>query len=276
MNGNVRYVITGQITTMTGLHIGSGWSDPRTDATIVKDLENRPFIPGSSLKGALRSAVEQLAGSIPGVSSCQLSDTSGVRCISTDRDWQQEYNERRERATEEELLAYLEGKVCDTCLLFGSPVLASKLIVSDLPMVTGDNTTEIRHGVGIDRDTETAREGVKFDFETVPSQRVFALEMILDNPTDTDLGLLAAGLREMELGMIPLGGSSSRGVGRCRLEIRRIVEIDLGSRAGLRGYLLESELPSPDQPPRIAGDEQDVPAFIRDCIDRLLGVEPAE
>lgn len=276
MNGKVRYVITGQVTTETGLHVGSGWSDPRTDATVVKDLNNRPFIPGSSLKGALRSAVEQLVGSIPSVSCCQLSTASGTRCISTDQSWLQEYNELRESAPEEKLIEYLEGKVCDTCLLFGSPALASKLIVSDLPMVTGDNTTEIRHGVGIDRDTETAREGVKFDFETVPSQRSFALELILDDPSDIDLGLLAAGLREMELGMIPVGGNSSRGVGRCHLEIQRIVKIDLGTRAGLRAYLLESEPSRPDQPRRAAGEEQDVTTFIRNSIDELLGVASVE
>jgi CRISPR-associated RAMP protein (TIGR02581 family) len=260
------------MTTETALHIGSGWGDARTDATVVKDLHGHPLIPGSSLKGALRSAVEQLVVSVLGVSSCQLSDAAGVRCISTDADWLQAYNELRSRGvTEADLLAFLDGRVCDTCHLFGSVATASRLTVSDLPLATQDYATEVRHGVGIDRDTETAREGVKFDFETVPSSRSFSLEMTLDAPSEKDLGLLAAGLRELELGMIPLGGNTSRGPGRCRLEIERIVRVDLSSREGLRTYLLESGPPGLDQPRRIAGQELDVRAFIRESIDGLLG-----
>jgi CRISPR-associated RAMP protein (TIGR02581 family) len=275
MSETIRYVITGKIRTETPLHIGSGWGDARTDATVVKDLRNRPFVPGSSLKGALRSAVEQLVGPIPTIRTCQLSDVSPDRCISTDADWQQAYNEKRSiGATEEELLQLLDGKVCDTCHLFGSTAMASRLAVSDLPLVEGDEERgekpPLRHGVGIDRDTETAREGVKFDFETVPSERDFRLEMVLESPSPTDLGLLAVGLREMELGMIPLGGNSSRGVGRCRLHIGRIVKVDLGSRAGLRAYLLDSDPGAEGQPARIAGQELDVARFIRDSIDGLF------
>jgi CRISPR-associated protein Csm3 len=277
MSERTRYVITGRVTTETSLHIGSGWGDARTDATVVKDLQNSPFVPGSSLKGALRTSVEQLVGSISGIISCQLTDASEVRCISTDRDWQQTYNELRSGgATEASLLAFLDGKVCDTCHLFGSVALASKLSVSDLPLMTESEETEIRHGVGIDRDTETAREGVKFDFETVPSQRVFSLEMILESPSEKDLGLLAAGLREMELGMIPLGGNTSRGVGRSSLEIDRIVKVDLGSAAGLRTYLLESQPRTAGQPSRIAGEELEVRRFVRESIDALLARESTE
>lgn len=277
MSERTRYVITGRLTTDTSLHIGSGWGDARTHATVVKDLQNVPLVPGSSLKGALRSAVEQLVGPVPGIDSCQLTDASEVRCISTDPQWRQAYHERRRSgATEASLLEFLDGKVCDTCHLFGSVAVASKLAVSDLPLVEKTEQTEVRHGVGIDRDTETAREGVKFDFETVPSQRVFSLEMILDNPSKTDLGLLAAGLREMALGMIPLGGKTSRGVGRCSLEIDRIVRVDLGSRGGLRTYLLESEPRRADQPARVAGQELEVRRFIRESIDGLLEREATE
>lgn len=276
MSETIRYVITGKIETETSLHIGSGWGDASTDATVVKDLRNRPFVPGSSLKGALRSAVEQLVGPVPGIRTCQLSDVSPDRCISTDADWQQAYDEKRSSgATEEDLLQFLDGKVCDTCHLFGSTAMASRLIVSDLPLVEREEDedaedTGIRHGVGIDRDTETAREGVKFDFETVPSEKDFRLEMVVESPSQTDLGLLAAGLRELELGMIPLGGNSSRGVGRCRLHIDRVVKVDLGSRAGLRAYLLESEPRAEGQPARIAGQELDAARFIRDSIDGLF------
>jgi CRISPR-associated RAMP protein (TIGR02581 family) len=281
MSERIRYVITGKIRTKTSLHIGSGSGNARTDATVVKDLQNRPFVPGSSLKGALRSAVEQLVGPIAGIRTCQLTDVSSDRCISTDEEWQQAYKEKRSTgASEARLLDFLDGKVCDTCHLFGSTAMASRLAVSDLPIVERgeerNEETELRHGVGIDRDTETARESVKFDFETVPSEKDFWLEMVVESPSPTDLGLLAAGLREMELGMIPLGGNSSRGVGRCRLHIDRIIKVDMGSRAGLRAYLLESEPGADGQPARIAGEALDVRRFIRDSIDGLFDGELGE
>ncbi|MBM4430337.1 MAG: CRISPR-associated RAMP protein [Chloroflexi bacterium] len=273
----IRYFFTGRVVAETALHVGSGQGSARTDATVVEDVWGQPFIPGSSFKGALRSAVERLAPSLGTVSSCQLSNASGVRCLSVDTEWQEIYNRLREREPrEEELYAYLTGqnpegiRICDTCWLFGSPVFASRLKIADLSIVQMPPDTEIRHGVGIDRDTETAREGIKFDYEAIPPQAAFALEMILEDPTERDLGLLAVGLQEMRLGMIPLGGLSSRGTGRCRLELKPIVRVNLSDRQTLLRYLLQSVPSSEGLERQIVGEEIPVESFIEEYIRKLL------
>jgi CRISPR/Cas system CSM-associated protein Csm3 (group 7 of RAMP superfamily) len=57
-----------------------------------------------------------------------------------------------------------------------------------------------RDGVGIDRDTETAAEGLKYDFEAVPSGTEFEFEMVIENASEAELGVALLGLREFELG----------------------------------------------------------------------------
>ncbi len=57
-----RLRMEGVLATRTGLHIGAGESgDPlATDSPVVRDASGAPFVPGSSLKGVVRSATESL------------------------------------------------------------------------------------------------------------------------------------------------------------------------------------------------------------------------
>jgi CRISPR-associated RAMP protein (TIGR02581 family) len=108
---------------------------------------------------------------------------------------------------------------CWTCSLLGAPWLASKVLVRDLTVSpeTWFDRYLIRDGVAIDRDTETAGEGLKYDFEAVPPSTEFSFEMVVENASDAELGLALLGLREFEAGHVPLGGAISRGLGSVRL-----------------------------------------------------------
>ena len=236
-----RYILSGELVTETGLHVGSGYGSPRTDATVVRDFWGRPYIPGSSFKGALRSAVERLIAGLAGahVTSCQLTEGCKV-CLTTDPDRQRVWQDLvDQRPVEDELVKLLvdrEKGLCDTCRLFGSHYSQARLYVSDLPLAEGQPASdagEIRHGVGIDRDTLTARERIKYDFEALPSQLRFVAELIVDRPSAVDLGLLALGLKELQLGFITLGGIRSRGLGRCRLTLTQTRQIDLADKKAL-------------------------------------------
>ncbi len=61
-----RVFITGNIRAVTGLHIGGGAGALEiggVDSPIIRDpLTNRPYIPGSSLRGKMRSLTEKRAG----------------------------------------------------------------------------------------------------------------------------------------------------------------------------------------------------------------------
>lgn len=59
--------ITGQIVAETGLHIGGSKASldiGGVDLNVIKTHDGRPFIPGSSLKGKLRSLLARLEGSL--------------------------------------------------------------------------------------------------------------------------------------------------------------------------------------------------------------------
>ena len=166
--------------------------------------------------------------------------------------------------------------LCHTCRLFGSPFRAAKILVRDLPLIT-EPLSEIRHGVGIDRDTATAREGVKFDYEAVPSQNIFDCELIVESPEGLDLPLLAVGVREMQLGQITLGGNTSRGIGRVRLDLSRILRVELKGKA-LIDYLCNSKPGANGQPAVLSGarewnGQSQVNQFLDAQIGELLSAE---
>jgi len=65
-----RYTFVGTLRAEGALHIGSGGGgrvgidDALTDATVARDSQGRPYVPGSSLRGVLRAAIGQLAPSL--------------------------------------------------------------------------------------------------------------------------------------------------------------------------------------------------------------------
>src|SRR2546430_12932407 len=76
-----RYIFRGKLVMQTALHIGGGKVTlSNSDSPVVLTPDQKPFIPGSSFKGALRSTVEKIVPSLParaGFASCALLDHSG-------------------------------------------------------------------------------------------------------------------------------------------------------------------------------------------------------
>jgi len=219
-----RLRIRGTLHTETALRIGSGGggSPTESDLPVLKDLQGRPYIPGSSFKGAYRAHLERLLRGMDERLAC-TSTSRPYRgtlpgCLTQEEvDWLKQQPKYQKDAAA--LAREIMDRSCWTCLLLGAPWLASKVLVRDL---TVDANTWfdhylIRDGVAIDRDTETAAEGLKYDFEAVPSGTEFNFEMVIENASDAELGLALLGLREFEVGYVQLGGATSRGLGSVRL-----------------------------------------------------------
>jgi CRISPR-associated protein Csm3 len=230
-----RVIIHGTIQAETGLHIGTGNSslDPSaTDSPVIRDALGKPFIPGSSFKGALRSHLERIVRGL-GRDTLRACDPLASPCISND-----DFNEIKKKAEigakdggqinrvkyDGFLTAEIENRSCDVCGLFGSNYVAAHTLIRDLFIDTEWQAVrvELRDGVGIDRDTETARQGVKYDFEVVPALTRFKLEIAVENARAELLGLLAIGLREMEQGRVSIGGKTTRGLGSVTLTLEEI------------------------------------------------------
>lgn len=251
-----RYVFEGQLRMKAGLHIGGGKATlSHTDSPVVLTPDGLPFIPGSSFKGTLRSTAEKIVTSFPadlGLHSCGLpSEEREDESCPTARQ-RSIVKERRDSQTPEDAKKILDEartQLCHTCQLFGSPFAAARITVNDLYLLNDEwsGTTQIRDGVAIDRDSETAKNGLKYDFEVVPSTTVFVLRLVLENATAQDLQLISIGLSEFVSGFGGVGGFRSRGLGACILTDLKIYALDLIGTDGqprkerLQRYLLRKK-----------------------------------
>ena len=118
-------------------------------------------------------------------------------------------------------------KSCWVCQAFGSPWIASKVQIIDMPIVSQwkSEFLRVRDGVAIDRESETAQTQMKFDFEVVPPGVQFGFEVLIENPEDYEMGMLVLGLDMLNEGLALLGGNKSRGLGRVRIDIEEISEL---------------------------------------------------
>jgi len=236
-----KYLFKGKLKFKTALHIGGGKVNvSNTDSPVVRTPDGLPFIPGSSFKGSFRSAVEKIAVSIPKISSCQLIDESNI-CPSVNQNC---FTRRKKEMSEENIVDTLNKELCDTCKLFGSPYSASRIIFHDLMVSDWAEVTQIRDGVVIDRDSERAIDKLKYDYEVVPPDSVFDMEIWLENPSDNELGLTCIGVNEFVSGMGYIGGIKSRGLGHCEIKELQVYVLDLKTENGkferLKNYLTGS------------------------------------
>jgi len=210
----------GELVALTPLRIGAGRSYDALgdDLPVVKDTLDRPVIPGSSLKGALRAYAESLLRTLqPMVQSNgkqRLSCAPLTKpCLSND----QVKALKQEKDADDKL----SEKSCWACRLFGAPWLASKMLVRDLPVREPTWLKEFGHrdGVSIDRDARTAQNQKRYTFELVPEGTVFDFSLIVDGASDAELGLFLLTLEGIRHGYILLGGARSRGLGDVALNV---------------------------------------------------------
>lgn len=282
-----RYKFTGRLVMKTALHIGGGRNTlSPSDSPVVLTAEGIPFIPGSSFKGALRSTVEKLAPNLSSAfTSCGLIELEkkereeieaklkagkplDMQICSTQL---QKYYADKVRdnpdARQTILNEALDG-LCSTCRLFGSPFAAALINVNDLYMPEAEKSDiiQIRDGVAIDRDSEKAKDRLKYDFEVVPSTSAFNLEIMLENAGEQDVQLVCVGLSEFVHGYGAIGGLRSRGLGACTLEELKVSALELvGVDATERNRRLRTFLLDGTFPDTISGEQ-----FLNEQIKKMF------
>lgn len=217
-----KLILSGELHCETGLHIGAGKGSLEiggADNPVVKDAFGLPYVPGSSLRGRLRSLLETAMGLTAPQELVYLSKRRGqeVRIHQSDRPDDEicllfgRNPGRMER---------VEGEALES--RFATP---ARLAVYDAPLdpdsITAqmrenldDEITEVKSENAIDRITSQANPRT---LERVPAGARFRVRMVLDILCEEDKALaarLVEGLRLLEDDA--LGGGGSRGSGRVR------------------------------------------------------------
>src|SRR5881394_902450 len=223
-----KLILEGELVCETGLHIGAGKGSLEiggADNPVVKDAFGRPYIPGSSLRGRLRSLLEQSSGLAVPAELVYLSRRKG-----------QEVRIHQSERPDDEI-----------CLLFGrnpgrmekvigdsteaSAASPARLTVYDAPLLADsitpqmrenldDELTEVKSENAVDRITSQANPRT---LERVPAGARFRVRFVMDVLCEEDAPLFARvveGLRLLEDDS--LGGGGSRGSGRVRFSNMRL------------------------------------------------------
>ena len=207
--------------------------------TTTAQGEDRFYLPGSSLRGVLRSSAERLIG---------RWQPGWVHQSDPFRPNAQEIDRGRSGA-----VLYSAAGPIERC--FGHTALRGRWVVADAWLCNErDARVVVRDGVGINRATGAAQQNVKFQFETITAG-IFETTIMLTNFELWQPGLLAYLLAGLDAGDAQVGYGTRRGLGRVRVAVTemrwrwygRIPEQQdgltvvpplaaLASRAGLEGY----------------------------------------
>ena len=223
-----RLRVTGTLVALTALRIGSGRSTEvtGTDLPVLRDARGRPLIPGASIKGALRSRMESLVRVVNDDEALDLpalQDKVGdlAKLLEHDADLKRLRAKSNNAAAVDQYTSTFYWKHSTLIdLTFGAQWTASRVFVRDALVDTSlwFGQYEVRNGVGIDRDTETASDGLLYDYEVVPAGTRFDFALSAENMADWQLGMLVLALAPWERGEAQVGGFRSRGLGYVQLE----------------------------------------------------------
>ena len=196
-----RWTISATLVTESGLRIGGGQSAGAYSLSanpVIQRIDPEsgmpvPYIPGSSLKGVIRSGLERILRTVNESSCC--SSTTGIPC----------------------------GE-CIACRLFGSMKSGGGIVVDDAIIPAQDEpgilVREQAHCATIyDKNLRIqydGRERPRINLrisEIVVAGIRFIMQIHLDNATRIDTGLILLALDEFNHKRLHLGGASSRGLG---------------------------------------------------------------
>ena len=223
-----KLILEGELRCETGLHVGAGKGSLEiggSDNPVVKDAFGRPYVPGSSLRGKLRSLLEQSLGLAVPSELVYLSKRKGqeVRIHQSDRP--------------DDEICLLFGRNPGRMERVGGEALESnqatpaRLAVYDAPLepesITpqmrenlDDELTEVKSENAIDRITSQANPRT---LERVPAGARFRVRLVMDVLCDEDAPLFQRVIEALRLlEDDSLGGGGSRGSGRVSLSNLRL------------------------------------------------------
>lgn len=196
------------------------------DGLPQKGAQIRPILPGSALRGVLRSHAERIARTLATRNAFEKAQKDLKRA-------QQEFlqscpacnpaidKEEKPLTKCDKLLSLAnvsydqeirEEQICLSCQLFGSTRRGSRLKIMDAPLAN-EPVWKPLDFLAIDRFTGGGLEGAKFAAVALWRPQ-FSVSFFLEEPQAWELGWLALVWRDLIDGCIPIGFGSAKGFGQ--------------------------------------------------------------
>lgn len=225
-----KYIVKGILRTNTPLHIGAGednFNPIQADKGVIVDYNGNPYIPGSSLKGVLRTYAETMVNSGMKLSrelkSCLIVNEP---CLTTEKIKKIKDKYKDEKSNKDLKIAQeIYANMCDVCKIFGSNYFASKISIRDCTLKSEKAYIQRRDGVAIDRETGTAADNKKYDYEQVSPGTEFNFYMSVDNLDDELVDLFKLIIDALTSGELQVGGKTTYGLGKIQLIDYKIYKI---------------------------------------------------
>ena len=218
--------IVGQFVALQPLHVGTGLLVPPAEVGIGSDvpllksfhqIDGRLTIPGSSLKGPVRSLVEAMTYSCVNKTRARLDRDSYGEC---------RYNSKRH-----------QGDLCPACKIFGAMGYQGQVVFSDAPLVNGQSIVHFippqfqpkgdrdrriyPHDLIDDRDPTWPLEAADIDSQ-------FSLQVTFENLSAAELGLVLLALGQGPQPIcLKIGAGKSAGMGTVQFTELRADVLDM-------------------------------------------------
>ncbi len=202
------------------------------------DHKSLLFLPGASLRGAIRSQAERIARTLvnlrvdnqdeflkycpaPNPFVTRGDKQNGIESSAARiRQGQGDLRKDQQIPLREDATAYDLSEQ-----LFGSVDWGSRLVVEDAPLA-GEPTWKKLDFVAIDRFTGGAADGAKFDAYAL-WKPCFRCRLHLESPQNWEIGWLLYVLKDMMDGRVPVGFGAAKGFGDVRLD-KETLNLTLG------------------------------------------------
>ncbi len=246
--------VEGILTNESPMRIGKGAGIlGEVDLPIEKDINDIPYIPGSSIKGSIRALCEAIARAsgyhvcdpLNPKSICSISTNAikramdlsmkGIKLKAIKNEIIKLFKENqlihiskniesREFSSVNDLINYLTNNYgpCIVCRIFGNTEIASHIIFYDVYPIVKDLRPLSRTRVAIDRFRGASRAGALFTYEYIPkgyewSFKIRIINIDLIEGKEPEAKLLRSLMRYLCLHGVQVGGMKTIGHGLIKI-----------------------------------------------------------
>lgn len=231
-----RIIASCKVTTLEDLHVGAereGIRLSQTDSPIQmggNNKESSPLIPGSSIRGVLRSHIQRLLQSIDSSPDKNIKSLLSNQIPKASQDIIRKFQQAKESEKQS-----LFNKLGIVDRLFGCSGFSSPLRITDSICEKNTGIRERMH-VSIDVGTGQKIDGALTDLSAVGSGSIFKFQIVFDELPDSRMAIanrifyhfLNSLIRSSGIELF-FGGWKSRGYGLCKVMLDSLEEFSVES-----------------------------------------------